>query len=337
MDISFIIPAHNAQEYIKRAVDSIEFSLQKLAFKYEIIVVENFSTDKTKDILNELSSQITRLKVINASQKGVSFARNLGLKNAQGKYIIFVDADDYLVMDEVENTLLQLKDYPSAQLFVTSYEIGEADFNVTSKSSSYRDECFAIKQKMLENPTKFMPVWAKIFQRELIEKNQLEFDEALRLAEDGDFMLRYLAFCDEIVFLVDKFYHYSNDNDSAMRTFDGQKTKDYLVALKTSKEFLIKNYPKLLPAYNKYILMHLNVIMVREVFVLENRLSYFEKLKWSKKVVNEKIFKEALQKTTFRECKTPRMVSILFLKLHLYILASIIFKLRVMQNMKARK
>lgn len=337
MDISFIIPAHNAQDYLQRAIDSIDSSMLNLDYAYEIIVVENFSTDQTKAILTKLVEQKTQLKAVYATKKGVSHARNLGIKTATGKYIVFIDADDYLVKDQVAATLAKLHAYPTADLYVTSYEVGEGEFSVAAKDQKYQGDCLTIKQQMLGNPTKFMPVWAKIFQRELIEKHHLSFDENLRLAEDGDFMLRYLTFCDEIVLLVNKFYHYSNDNDSAMRTFDGQKTKDYLVALKTSKDYLAKHCQILLPAYNKYILMHLNVIMVREVFVSENSLTYAQKMQWCKKIIKEPIFKVALTQTKFKECTSPRMIPILFLKLRLYGLASIIFKLRVAQNLKAKK
>lgn len=338
MNLSFIIPAHNSQDTLQRAVESILISGRQSELDFEVIIVENASEDQTQQLAQQLAQDNQNVRVIVSDQKGVSNARNLGIKEATGKYILFVDADDYLLetgIGEIENFL---RSYPETDLGVFSYEVGNSEYLVSSQSTIYDKNVLEFKEYMLKNPTKFMTVWAKLLKRSLIIDNALIFNPDLRLAEDGDFMLQYLTHCRKIVATPHIFYHYSTDNSqSAVRKFDGKKAQDYQKALTVSQNYLRQNAPELLDAYNYYILMHLNVIMVREVFAKNNGLSYFSKLKQSKEIAHKNIFLSALKSIEIVECRTPRLLSILLIKMHCFILASFIFKLRVRQNLRSIK
>lgn len=103
--ISFIIPAYNAEKTIKRAVDSILNQKEKTNIKFEIIIVDDGSKDKIKDVIYtnySIEIQTKEVKYIHTENGGVSHARNIGVNNALGEYIIFVDSDDY-----VSETMLQ--------------------------------------------------------------------------------------------------------------------------------------------------------------------------------------------------------------------------------------
>ena len=103
--ISFIIPAYNAEKTIKRAVDSILNQKEKTNIKFEIIIVDDGSKDKIKDVIYtnySIEIQTKEVKYIYTENGGVSHARNIGVNNALGEYIIFVDRDDY-----VSETILQ--------------------------------------------------------------------------------------------------------------------------------------------------------------------------------------------------------------------------------------
>ena len=330
MDLSFIIPAHNAKKTLARAVTSITEALKHTTLTYEILIVENGSTDQTKKLAQQLAQDDKKITML-TSRLGVSNARNKGLECALGENIIFVDADDYLLAKSAPVLEAYFKSKPS-DLGVFSYEVGQTKFLASQKPKTHQADVFSFKEQMLKNPTKYMTVWAKILKKSIILENKLVFNSDLRLAEDGDFMLQYLTKCQKISVSPQMFYHYATDNDaSAVRKFDGKKAKDYQKALVTSKNYLTKYAKELLPAFNYYILMHLNVIMVREVFA-QNNLSYWDQIKWCKKIVQTNIFLTALKKISLSQCKTPRLVSILFLKLHWYILASLVFKVRIKQN-----
>lgn len=97
--VSFVIPSYNFAAHITECVDSI---LNQTMSEIEVIVVNDGSTDNTKDILETLSQKDVRVIPINKENEGVSKARNTGLLKASGKYVAFVDADDYLAPDYAE-------------------------------------------------------------------------------------------------------------------------------------------------------------------------------------------------------------------------------------------
>ena len=90
---SFVVPVYNTSKYLKKCLDS----LVKQTFKdFEVIIVNDGSTDKSKDIILKYESKYDSIKVINQENQGLSMARNNGVKKASGKYIIFIDSDDYV-------------------------------------------------------------------------------------------------------------------------------------------------------------------------------------------------------------------------------------------------
>ena len=100
--ISVIIPCFNSEEYVARAIDSV---LKQTYKQYEIILVNNNSSDNTVDILNNYSQKNQNIKVLNEYKKGASAARNKGLSNAEGEWIQFLDADDELLADKLEKQI----------------------------------------------------------------------------------------------------------------------------------------------------------------------------------------------------------------------------------------
>ena len=103
--ISIIVPAYNASKYIEKCLNSI---LSQTYKNFEIIVVNDGSTDNTLDILKKCSEQSDKIKIVAQKNKGVSAARNNGLEHAKGQYIAFVDADDTLEQEFLERMYYKL-------------------------------------------------------------------------------------------------------------------------------------------------------------------------------------------------------------------------------------
>jgi glycosyltransferase involved in cell wall biosynthesis len=314
--ISFIIPAYNAEKSLKRCVESIRSHHEN----YEIIIVENGSTDQTYELANSLD----KVRVFQ-SEKGVSNARNMGLDHARGEWIAFVDADDYVLNSYEER---------DEDLIVMSYEVGShrVDLGLWQENNTDIESATIM---MLENPTKCMAVWGLLMRRDIIERYQLRFASHLRVAEDGDFTLRYLLHCKSIYFSSRNVYHYSLDDTSVMRSYDGRKTEGYIEAMNESKNAINDASLSIRKAFSSYVLMHFNVIMVRENYALSNQSSYKEKVENMKRVLNVPIFKEAYQDLSLKNSLKPRYLPFLLMKCHLHSLAGLIYVLRVKQN--ARK
>lgn len=94
MDLSIIIPVYNVEEYIYDCLYSV-LNIDNL--NYEIILINDGSTDRSGDIIKEFAKKYHNIKIIEQENKGLSAARNKGIQNAIGEYILFVDSDDYLL------------------------------------------------------------------------------------------------------------------------------------------------------------------------------------------------------------------------------------------------
>ena len=339
--ISFIIPAHNAENFLTRSVESVikEAKQTENAKWTEIIIIENGSSDHTAQLGKSLAEKYDNVFLI-CSEKGVSNARNAGLEVAHGEWIFFLDADDYLPAGTIEKLLKKIKADEKTDLHIFSYEKGTDIVNVTDgqRQESYRDA--AVKDglaEMLWNPTRCMAVWGKLFRNSLIQQSSLKFNKNLSLAEDSDYLIRYIIKCSRITFSSDVCYHYSTDTGSAMRTYDGKKAAGYLLSLQTTQQEIQVEDEQLTLAYQVYVLMHLNVIMVREVFNSGNTASFPEKVKVLKNMIQKDIFNKALHAVPAGSCRSARMLPILLLKCHWYYLCGKVYELRAKQNAKREK
>ena len=164
-DCSIIVPVYNAEQYIKKCLASIE--RQKTQFKIQVIIVNDGSTDSTDGILEEYCKKVN-WKVIRQNNRGLSAARNVGITHSQGRYLMFVDADDTLTDNSIENLLKVAFSY-------------QADLVVGGHSDVLPDDNTVIYEKKYENMqmsplgTVTGHVWAKIFDRKLFA--HLQFPE----------------------------------------------------------------------------------------------------------------------------------------------------------------
>lgn len=336
ISISFIIPAHNAEKVLKRSVESVVrgAGCDKYAKHMEIIIIENASSDYTEQVGKTLEETYENV-YLTYSEKGVSSARNAGMQMARGEWIFFLDADDYLPNGAISSLFSEIDEKEEADLYIFSYEKGKDVVFVTENSCKEMEQCRKSEEclkEMLCNPTRCMAVWGKLFKKSIIQKHALIFNSELNFAEDSDFLIRYIRRSHSIMFSKKKCYHYSTDNNSVMRTYDGKKAEGYLRSLEVTQEEIPEDNKALSYAYQIYILMHLNVIMVREVFATENTMAFSDKVKTLKKILKHKLFSRALDAVSVKECKSARMLPILLLKCHLYSLCGTIYALRAKQN-----
>ncbi|MDO4340593.1 MAG: glycosyltransferase family 2 protein [Eubacteriales bacterium] len=118
IDLSIIVPAHNVEKYIRQCMESI--LEQKTSYSYEVIVVENASSDKTWEIVRSYEKD-GRVKVLRSQEPDPSRARNIGLRESSGKYLMFVDSDDYLLPDTLEKMMENILKH-QADIVVCGYK-----------------------------------------------------------------------------------------------------------------------------------------------------------------------------------------------------------------------
>lgn len=245
---------------------------------------------------------------------------------------MFIDADDCLESHWADDVIPAL--VKTADLYLFNYFNGQRKIQIIDHSADLIGTDFAdYRLAMLENPTKFLMVWGKVLRMAVIKSHNMSFDPQLRLAEDGDFMVHYLTYCQNVVLSDHYLYHYLDNENSVMRSFDANKVADYLKAMKkTTATVRQTNNSALIHATSFYILMHLNVMMVRDVFDVDNSASFAVKLQRLKETLTEPIIATALADVKVGECRSPRLVPILLLKLKCYRLAALAFIARSKQN-----
>lgn len=202
MKLSVIIPAYNCEKTICRCLNNL---LDEQYFEcYEIIVVNDGSTDSTKQICENYEKKFPTVRLINKINEGVSSARNTGLANASGEFIAFVDSDDYTEKNFIETVMRKLKDSDELVLFRHDrIDKNNECFDVSKDYSTYGyDKIFKemVSQK-LNTPV-------KIFRNNIIKKHNLRFNNAISLGEDLEFIMNYYIKIKSVTCWNDILYHY---------------------------------------------------------------------------------------------------------------------------------
>ncbi len=204
--ISIIVPIYNSEKTLNRCVDSI---LQQTFTDWELLLIDDGSKDSSGDICDEYARKDPRIKVFHKENGGVSSARNVGLDNAKGEWITFVDSDDWIVnnaldidYDEVDEDLLLFSYY-----LVSSKK--EKLEKMTQCVLSNKNELASFCEKYLICTILRSP-WSKIFKREKI--NSIRFDENIRIGEDTLFMFDYLIGIQSCRVFNNVFYVYNCEN-----------------------------------------------------------------------------------------------------------------------------
>ena len=242
--ISVIIPVFNACDYLEKCINSV-LNQDIDIDSYEIILVDDGSYDGSEELV-ESYKEINRFKIIHTLNKGVSHARNVGLRFAEGKYIAFIDADDFIKPDYLKELLLaaenngagivesghyifmedEKKAYEESLENIGIYENDEVlELLRESVGYSYDD---MKKWLRYRNFTRGTVVWARLYRRDIIINNNIWFDENIRIAEDLIFNLGIYLKCHKVVRIGYIGYYYVRRKNSALQTYL-TKNYDYLV------------------------------------------------------------------------------------------------------------
>lgn len=186
--ISIIVPVYNTVIVLPTCLQSI---LVQTYQDFEILLIDDGSQDGSASVCDFYASQDVRIRVFHKLNEGVSSARNLGLDNARGEYITYIDSDDAVEPDYLEQLL---KDF-TEDLVICGFKSTEGSVFIPESVVITEDRMAMEVPIMLENPFLLYTCWGKIFHRKLIEQHQLRFDVRLHLYEDTIFVLTYLTLC----------------------------------------------------------------------------------------------------------------------------------------------
>lgn len=238
--VSIIIPVYNVEQYIEKCVISC---INQTYNNIEIIVVNDGSTDSSQAILNKLAIEYTQLKIIHKKNGGVSSARNIGIKESRGDYIVFVDGDDYLANGAIEYMMKIIKQ--------TSSEFAILRNCFTSiNQKQYKDKIEKINNEdaimLLLGFSMELGCWNKIYSKELMQREQIFFDEELFYGEGLHFILKIAKNAKSIGIGTKSVYYYRKNNmQSATSSFNYEKFENGEKSLLKIKEEIINNSKKI--------------------------------------------------------------------------------------------
>ena len=217
MKFSILISAYNIENYIRKC---IETCLEQTYKDYEIIVVNDCSTDKTKEILEEYSDKI---KIITLPEnRGLSYARNIAIEESKGDYICIIDGDDFIQKDYLEKVNNVIETYPNIDIVFFSFIIKRECLSLFD--FRYQD----FESHLSDNPYEFYDYFiagsqAGIVKREIYEK--IKFPEG-RYYEDVGTIYKVLGEAKQVYFLKDPLYIHRNRLGSITSSYNTKKKQD---------------------------------------------------------------------------------------------------------------
>lgn len=210
--VSVIVPVYKAEAYLRQCVDSI---LAQSMPDFELLLINDGSPDGSGAICDGYEARDTRVRAVHKENGGVSSARNLGIEQAKGRYIVFIDSDDYVGPDYLKELLAGEAEAGEKEVLVIS------DYQPFSENGP-EERSFPGKMTMdlipggtdaqqfrnLVFEFRIFPPYCKLYRMDIIRAQALRFDTTIRTAEDFDFNRRYLEYVDRICYIPAVSYQY---------------------------------------------------------------------------------------------------------------------------------
>lgn len=206
--ITIIIPIYNASKYMRK---SIESALSQTVQDIEVILIDDGSTDNSYKICCEYKEKDIRVKLIKQNNQGVSTARNAGLTQATGKYIMFFDSDDYASSNMAEEMIKLIGDNEMAISGVCKIDVkGNRIFPLPPIETYHMSHWEAISSMYKDRYFSYQGyIWNKLYRRDIIEKYSIKFREDLAYNEDRTYNVEYLTHCNNIIATTKTYYSYT--------------------------------------------------------------------------------------------------------------------------------
>lgn len=303
--VSIIVPVYNVEKYLNVCMEGLINQTYK---DIEIILINDGSTDSSEEICNILSKKDSRIKVYNQKNRGVSFARNLGLEKAIGEYICFVDPDDYVEYNMIE-ILVDFAEKSNKDLVICGYyfEHRYLDKDKNIKFSRYAIKCeeknYKNKSEIKEDLVKLWDnalmynIWNKLYKSEIIKSNGIRFIE-YSMGEDLEFNKNYLTFCNNIYVTSKCLYHYVREREGAatqkyVKGWFDIRFKEHISLIKFFEEYGINS-----PEVNEYLARrYVERVLgcIENEFNRKNEKSIKEKFEEINKILNNNEVNKAVK------------------------------------------
>ena len=283
--ISIIIPVYNVDKYLCECLNSI----RKQNFKnYEVILINDGSTDNSLGICKKICEMDGRFKLINQQNLGVSHARNIGITESTGNILIFLDSDDFLEPNAIDDIYRSLKDND-----LVCFGYNRVFKNKIKKSEpNYSNNKEQIIDNIFYGDSIGGYLWNKAFRKAIIINNNIKFNENIHFCEDLLFVSQYIKYCNKFLCISNSLYNYRMRSSSATFNFYNKKNLSILNAY----ELLINVNKENKPVYFEFCYRYIyNYYYLKSLIKKYNFNINYLILKQEKKVLSTKSFHDKIK------------------------------------------
>lgn len=282
--VSVIIAVYNVEAYLENCLKSL---CNQTYSSLEIILIDDGSTDASAALCDYWAKKDFRVKVIHQKNAGVSAARNKGLEIASGVYVTFVDSDDWVEPDFIEELV---KNHHQGEMTVTGYQVDfvqKKQNKSVLKTYSGDEICYLEKIETVDlfGAGLFSSIWNKLYERERLQKQNIQFPEEMNLGEDIVFNLHYMKDLPGKICMVNKaLYHYMRRGESSLDHRYHEKFVEMQKAIYSEFIALIEGMSDNTQAKKKLICLYFNALVASmdNIYLSRNSLErsfYRQKMK----------------------------------------------------------
>ena len=278
MKVSIIIPVYNSYKTLSRCLDSI---ISQTYTNIEIIIINNNSNDKSINIINKYTKKDKRIIALSEKNRGVSYARNLGINKSTGDYIMFVDSDDYIEQNAVEVLIDNIKNNKCNVIrayFKSDVKTYDNQKKYLQNHLYYKKEINNILIPNILNQSIGSYIWLLLIKKDLL--NNIKFNEKLYIHQDLYFYIELLSNINSIYFTNTIIYNYKTNPDSSK-----------------SKQYYKRNIYNILDLYNELNNLTNNKQLISNL-CFSMMVPYFGKIYFNNKELFNTIYKDFKYNTT---------------------------------------
>lgn len=213
--ISVIVPIYNVERFLEYTLNSI---INQDVDSWELLLIDDGSKDRSGEICDKYASSDSRIRVFHIPNGGVSHARNVGIQNSRGEYIVFCDSDDLVAPDYFSTLKRRIESTGADVVRCGKCVIDEKTRNYRIGNRSLEWNVYEKNNLSLLPDYMYYVIWGKIYRKSLIVDNQLYFDEYLNRGEDTLFAYQTTLFCNRIVYSDNEYVNYRMRSNSLMHT-----------------------------------------------------------------------------------------------------------------------
>lgn len=225
--VSIIIPVYNGEKYLCKSVES---ALKQTYKNLEVIIVDDGSTDSSNEVINQLAIKDKRIATIKKENKGVSAARNTGIEMSTGKYLYFLDADDFLPSNAIEKLVCALDD--NMHIAIGKIRFIDQSGNEEISSGNNRNIVYDLNKGYdFRRGAQHLSACAALYEKKYI--GEIRFSENLYIGEDALFHNHAFVKCQRATFIPDVVYIYNMHEGSAFKSRFSEKKLTEIMAFKS--------------------------------------------------------------------------------------------------------